>query len=39
MSTLSVVTAVLLAFAAFGVHNLQPWLERWEHEWHLDGGK
>ena len=29
--------AVLLAFVAFGVHNLQSWLERWEHEWHLDG--
>jgi len=33
------VTAVLWAFVAFGVHNLQSWLEPSEHEWHLDGGK
>jgi hypothetical protein len=37
MSTLqNVVILVPLALFAVGVHNLQLWLERWDHERHLN---
>jgi len=37
MSTLqSVVTGVLLALFAVGVHDLQLWLERWNHARHFN---
>ena len=37
MSTLqTVVTVVLLALFAVGVHDLQLWLERWDHARHLN---
>ena len=37
MSTLQTfVTLVSLALFAVGVHNLQLWLERWDHERHFN---
>ena len=37
MSTLqNVVIFVSLALFAFGVHDLQLWLERWHHERHFN---
>ncbi len=37
MSTLgAVVIAVSLALFAVGVHDLQLWLERWDHERHFN---
>lgn len=36
MSTLhAVVIVVSLALSAVGVHDLQLWLERWDHERHF----
>jgi hypothetical protein len=28
--------AGLMAFAAIGLHNLQSWLERWDHDRHFE---
>jgi hypothetical protein len=37
MSTLqTVVTVVLLALFAVSLHDLQLWLERWDHERHFN---
>jgi hypothetical protein len=37
MSTLqAVVMVVSLALFGVGVHDLQVWLERWDHERHFD---
>jgi hypothetical protein len=37
MSTLQIVVmAVSLALFAVGVHDLQLWLERWDHERHFN---
>jgi hypothetical protein len=37
MSTLQAVVAVVsLALFAVGVHDLQSWLERWDHERHFN---
>jgi hypothetical protein len=37
MSTLqAVVTVVSLALFGVGVHDLQSWLERWDHERHCN---
>jgi hypothetical protein len=33
---LMVFTAVLLVLAAIGIHGLQAWLERWDHDRHLE---
>lgn len=30
------VAATLIAIAAIGVHNLQSWLERWDHDRHFE---
>jgi hypothetical protein len=29
-------TAALIAFAAIGLHDLQSWLERWDHDRHFE---
>lgn len=33
---LTVCTAVLAAMAAMGVYDVQLWLERWDHNRHLE---
>jgi hypothetical protein len=33
---LAVVTGAVLALIAVGVYNLQTWLERWDHQRHLE---
>jgi hypothetical protein len=33
-TALTVVTVMLLVLTAIGVHSLQAWLERWDHDRH-----